>query len=315
MSTQESENIIADVAKAKRPQLMEGYRQLLQKYREITGARGTTEKNIATKQAASQYQTVGEIGEAISRTKLTINSSLQEIENKITGKFEEAKRLEENITERQRQLKELYEIEEAAGSLIALVEAKEEVKRETAAEKEALELKRKQEEEEYRFTTELQKRKDKESYEAEKRKLDNALEEREQALAEKEAAFAARLTELDKLKVRVDQFPEELAKEKSALAERMEQEAKKEKDMAIMLLKKEMEALQTVAEAHARNLEALLAEQKNISKSLQDQLKAAQAQTQEVVLKSIDNTASNRAMDAINKLTSDQNRTINPKSA
>lgn len=301
---------IPNVAKATKQELMDGYRELLKKYQELSSEGGKAEDKTQKQlfEKTKKYQASGDISQAISQTRLAIGTSLQEAEDKLLEKFEELKNLEAAAAVRQDKLKELYEIEEAAGSLMAVLQAKEEAKRLAQAEKELLEQKRKRDEEEYRFNFDLQKRKDKETYEAEKRKLESELEERERMMAEKEKGFADKQEEFEMLKTQAAEFPQKMEEVKKETGNSILAEAKKDKETALMILQKETEAQKTVYEAHIKNLETLMEEQKSIVKSLQQQLSAAQAQTQEVVLKSIESASGNKALDAVNKFALEQSR-------
>lgn len=288
---------ISNVAKATRQELMDGYRQLLKKYKEATGGQTDAGEQKQILDRIEKYKTESDVAQAIAAARSAVQKGLSEVEAKLAEQFLELKRFNEAIALKDEILKERFEIEQAAGSLIALLQAKEEAARQAENEKMALEQKRKRDEEEYRFSFELQKRKDKEIFEAEKREREKELQ-----------AFAAKETEFASLQKQAAEFPAKLEREKQELEARLKAEAAKEKETALLLLQKESDAQKTVFEGRVKTLEAMMEEQKRAIAGLQDQLKASQAQVQEVVIKSIDSASGAKTLDAVNKLAWEQTR-------
>ncbi|MBI4272953.1 hypothetical protein HY621_03825 [Candidatus Uhrbacteria bacterium] len=85
-------------------------------------------------------------------------------------------------------------------------------------------------------------------------------------------------------------------------------EAAKEKETALLIARKEAEARTSILEGRIHALESTLEEYRRLIGSLQEQLKASQSQTQEVVLKSIEGASGAKTLDVVNKLALEQTR-------
>ena len=299
--------LISNVAKATRQELMEGYRSLLKKYKEQVGIQGAEEqKQIFEK--VEQYKSETDINAAINNARGAMQIALGELETKLVAKYGELRQFDEAVAAQKTKLKELYEIESAAGSLMTVLEAGGEAKRKAENEEAETQQKRKRDEEEYKFNLELQKRKDKETFEAEKRGRDTELQAAENLLTEKQTAFSAKEADFANLQKQVAEFPSKLEVEKKQLEEKLKADMEKDKQTSILLLQKESEAQKTVYEGRVKSLETMIEEQKRLIASLQDQLKASQGQVQEVVLKSIEGASGAKTLDVVNRLAMEQSR-------
>lgn len=300
-----------NLARANKSELMTAYKELLKKYQDACAVLPSEEKQPAIKPAA-HYKAKNEISETLHNLRAAIDSALREIETKLAAKFEEASKFDEQIAAQQLRLKDLYAIEREAGALWSILESKSQALRLAEAESEQLAQRRKRDEEDYQFSFELQKRKNKEALEEEKKQIEAELELKRAEIAQKEKDLAQRQNEFDALKKQTQEFPSLLEKEKQALETRLRAEAKNDKDTILTIARKDFEAQKSVLEARAANLEAIIAEQKLISESLREQLKAAQCQVQEVVLKSIEGASGAKTLEAVNRLAHEQIRSNNP---
>ncbi|MBI2645076.1 hypothetical protein HYW94_02785 [Candidatus Uhrbacteria bacterium] len=306
----ENTSSIPNIAKATRQELMDGYRALLKKYKD-TSARNVQEQPIQKDIAmAAVHQYVGEadIRAHMGTLRTHIHTALSDIETTLFAKFTELKNFDEALMAQKTKLQELYEIEESAGALIALMQSRHEATHLAENEKTELEQKRKRDEDEYAFTLALQKRKDKENYEAEKRKLELELDAKMTEFEEQRKIFTAKEADYHALRAQVEEFPKTLQKEKQKMEEQLLAAATKDKEMALLLATKEAEAEKTVLEGKIQALQTGMEECKKLITSLQEQLKTSYAQTQEVVLKSIESAAGAKTLEAVNKLALEQTR-------
>lgn len=303
----DNENIISNVARVTRQELMDGYRALLRKYRDLAGATADAgQEKVFDK--VNQYKGEADIHQALNSTRLAMQGVLAELDTKLATKFSELKQFDEAIAEQKAKLKECYEIESASGALLALLQAKEDVRRQAENEKIELEQKRKRDEEEYKFNFELQKRKEKEVFEVEKREREAELQMQEEALIEKQKAFAATEEQFAVLQKEVSEFPEKLEEEKKQLETQLNIQNGKDKETTVLLLQKESESQKAISNGRIQSLEAMLDDQKQSIANLQEQLKASQSQVQEVVLKSIEGASGAKTLDVVNKLALEQTR-------
>ena len=108
------------------------------------------------------------------------------------------------------------------------------------------------------------------------------------------------------LKKTLAEMPAKYETEKEAAIKSVADTAAREKETALILIKKEMDAQKMVYEGQIKNQELLIGDQRAQIKELQTQLLNAQKQVQEVVLKSIEGASSSKAFDAVNKLAMEQ---------
>lgn len=303
-----------NLARANKQELLAAYKELLKKYQDASSVLPAEERQVSAK-PAEQYNTQNDIAGAVGSLKVAIDAALREIGDKLNAKFLESKQFDEQIASQQSRLKDLYAIEKEAGALWAILEAKSAVQRQAEIEAEKISQARKRDEEDYRFNFDLQKRKDKEAAETERKRFESELETKKADFAQKEKELNQKQTEFDALKKQAEEFPVLLQKEKQTLETRVRAEAKADKDAAMLIARKEFEAQKSVLDARAANLEAIISEQKAITESLREQLKAAQSQVQEVVLKSIEGASGAKTLEAVNKLATEQLRSGNQNSS
>ncbi|MEK7648336.1 MAG: hypothetical protein AAB400_00270 [Patescibacteria group bacterium] len=263
---------------------------------------------------ASKYTGEADIRAHVATLRTGLTMTLSEVEKNLLEKFKELKECDEMLTAQKTKLKELYEIEESAGALIAMLQAREDTKRNADRERVETEQKRKRDEEEYAFSFSFQKRKDKEAYEAEKRKLESELETKQADFDQRQKEFAAKEDELVALHTQVQEFPATLIKEKKHTEEQVAAAAAKDKEIVLLIASKEADALKTVLEGKIETLQATNEECKKLITSLHEQLKASHVQIQEVVLKSIESAAGAKTLDAVNKLALEQTRSSGGRS-
>lgn len=301
--------IVANVAKATRQELMDGYRALLKKYKDLH-AKNAQEEHTAKESFnnAPQYSGETDIRASITNLRTNLNTVLSDIETMVCKKFVELKNFDETLTMQKTKLQELFEIEDGAGTLMAVLQARDEAKRMAESEKNELEQKRRRDEEEYAFTLNFQKRKDKENYEAEKRKLELELEAKRIEYEERQKALTAKEDEFSALRAQAEEFPKILKKEKQEIEAQTLILATKDREMALLLAGKETDAVKTVLEGRIQTLQSTMEEYKKLIVNLQEQLKSSQTQTQEVVLKSIESAAGAKTLEAVNKLALEQTR-------
>jgi hypothetical protein len=298
---------ISNVKKATKQELMDGYRILLKKYQGLLGET-TADEHEQTFTVEKKYKNLSDINESINAVRASLHAALAGLETSFEEKFIELKKFDEATEAQRAKLREQYEIETTASALFALLAAKDEVKRQADNEKTETDQKRKRDEEEYRFNFELLKRKDKETFEAEKRQRDIEAQLAENLLAEKEKTFANREKVFVELEKQVAEFPAKLEAEKQRAAATTKAECDRNMQASMLLLQKTTEAQVTVLEGKVAASESIAEEQKLAIASLHAQLKASQAQVQEVVLKSIEGASNIKALDAVNKLALEQSR-------
>ena len=302
--------IIPNTATATKKDLADAYKTMLKKYQELENVGGAREnaptaEEKSNREVNQKFTKTSDVFGALQQTRTAVNTALAELEKGLAKKFAEFKRMQEAATFQEQKLKESYDIERAAGSLKALLRAEEEVQARQEEEGHVITTQRKREEEEYQFNRELQKRKDKEAYEFEKRKLEEELDARKKQAQAREAELAKQEAELQNLRKQVADFEATLGRALAKQKQEVEATLGKEKDTALELQRKDADAQKLVFEGQVKNLQVLLDEQREVIKRQEQQLQTAQKQVQEVVLKSIEGASNSKAFEVMNKFVSD----------
>ena len=92
----ENQDILTNVGKATRQELMDGYRALLKKYKETAGGE-TEEAPKQHSEKVEQYQNETGIHESIHVVRSSMQNALADLETKLSGKFAELKQFDEAI--------------------------------------------------------------------------------------------------------------------------------------------------------------------------------------------------------------------------
>ena len=273
------------------------------------------------------------IAKEIGNLKAEVGGMLAQLSDRLeeaVGKYVQTKQAVET---REKELQEIYEIEKAASSLTALLEAqkerreqfdaemaekkedlryeiettREEWKEEQQAhqaeikEREAAEKKaRDREAEEHKYSSEREKRLAQEEFDYEKAKLDREMqlkrEEMERDLSEREKAVTLREAELNELRAKMDGFPNELdAAVKKAVQETAER-LNQETQTREELIKKQAEGEQNVLNSRIEALQQTVKEQAEHIARLAAQIDRSYNQVQDIAVKAIEGSANVQAL-------------------
>ncbi len=280
-----------------------------------------------------------------SNLKLEISKMLTQISDKMEEEVSKFQGIQKAIEVKQRELRELYEIEKQAASLAALIEAqnlkRQELEKKMAEEKEALtreietmrqeweeerkardaevkerdaeEKKRRQRESEefaYNFKREQQLIKDK--FEDEKTKLEKEIqlkkEEMEKELTEREKSVAEKEKELEALRNKVNAFPVEMeAAVKKAIHEITEKLTLENKNR-IDLLTREFEGERKMLVTRIEALEKTNKEQSERIQNFTQQLEKAYQKVQDIAVKAVEGSANLRTFSTFQQMMKEQSR-------
>jgi len=278
------------------------------------------ETTVETAAAMTDEKIIGEI----SSLKLSLNNTLDKIEDDLTSECQKLFRIREAIAIEDQRLRDLYQINAGADSLTAILaaqkEKKEEFEHEMALRKTELEEQTKQEklnrdkeiklweekkketeetlkkqrareEEEYQYNLKLARKKDKDEYEQKKALLEKELiqkmESFESGIKVREQAVAGAEKELSDLRVKAENFPAELQKAvQNAIKETTAQLEKEHKYEKQLLLKDHDGEIKL----KNQQLESLLAKIKDLETQLKqayNKAENAENNTKEITLKAI----------------------------
>jgi len=285
------------------------------------------------------------VAREIAALKLEIGKTLTGIADQLEGQVGRFVAIGNAIAAKEKEISELYEIEKAALSLAALIEAqnqkraefademeekketlREEIESTRAAwkkdqeerdaaikERDAAEKKRQAREKEefdYAFKREKQETDDRFAYEKARleKELTDKKERLEQELGAREAAVAAKEAELNDLRKQAAQHPKEL---ETAVARAVKETADRltaEARAREELLKKEIEGERNVFTARIDSLEKTAKEQSDRVSALTKQLEAAYQKVQDIAVKTVEGASNSKSLAGLQQLLGEQLR-------
>ena len=311
-------------------EILNAYNDLLQKIQEskqdnpkAEQERKIKETTVAVAAGLTDEKIIGQI----SSLKLTLNSTLDTIEDDLAAEYQRLLKIREAISIEDQRLKDFYQINAGADSLAAILAAQKEKKEEFETgmalkrsefeeelksgklnrdrenklweekrkeDEEALKKKRSREEEEYNYNLQLARKKDKDQYDQKKALLDKELTEKrasfENEINSREQAVAAAEKEIEELKTNAAKFPSDL--EKAVQAATKETTAQLEKDHKF---EKQLSLKDHESEVKLKNqqIESLMTRIKDIENQLKQaysKAENAENNSKEITLKAIQNS-------------------------
>lgn len=308
-------------------EILNAYNELLNKIKEAKqeNPKAEQEKKIreATVEAAAGLTDEKIIGQ-ISSLKLTLNSTLDKIEDDLTAEYQRLLKIRDAIKIEDQRLKDFYQINAGADSLAAILAAQkeksEEFEREMATRKnefeeqlkleklnrdkdtkvweekrkEAEELLKKQrsrEEEEYQYNLQLVRKKDKDQYEQKKAMLEKELTQKmesfESEITTREQSVAAAEKELTELRATTEKYPAELERAIQTTVKETTAQLDKEHKFEKQFLLKDHDGEMKLKN---QQIESLMAKIKDLEiqlKQAYNKAENAESNTKEITLKAI----------------------------
>lgn len=293
-------------------------------------ARSEEKQKQEAVQVADSLSTEG-IAREVGNLRSEISKVLIELSDRMEEEIGKYLRLKRAVEAREKELKELSEIEKEALSLAALLEAQKERRErfdsEMSEKKQSLEAeiastrvawkdeqkaheadvqareavekkKREREAEEYTYAFERQKRLAQEQFEYEKARMEreNQLrrQELEKDLTAREQALIAKESELSQLRERVAGSAAELAAAVEKAVKEATERLTRESEGREALLRKEFEGEQKVLQSRIESLQQTVKEQQQQIVRLSGQIEKSYGQVQEIAVKAIEGTGGAR---------------------
>ncbi len=250
----------------------------------------------------------------MAQLKITLNQSLDQIEESLVDEQKKLSRVREAIQAEEEKLQNVYDIKAEADSLAALINAhkekkqqleqemkekreawekeKKQMEQELKEEKERIQKDRKREEEEYIYNRDQQRKKDEDAYKEKLAQQEKELKEKRQAfekeIQEREADLKASEEELKELRQKAEAFPlqlEEAVKDKEKeVTDRLTSQFKHEKE----LLKKEYQGDLNLKDQTIKTLQDKIKDQDNLMNQLYKKVESADKNVKDIVLKAIE---------------------------
>ena len=278
------------------------------------------ETTVATASELTDEKIIGQI----SSLKLTLNSTLDKIEDDLAAEYQRLLKIREAIVIEDQRLKDFYQINAGADSLAAILAAQKEKKEEFEQEmslrksefeeqlrteklnrdkeakvyeekrkeaEESVKKLRSREEEEYQYNLQMARKKDKDQYEQKKSVLDKELAEKkasfENEISAREQSVASAEKELAELRLKAEKFPSELEKAVLSSIKETTSQLDKEHKFEKQLLLKDHDGDMKLKN---QQIESLLAKIKDLETQLKQaysKAENAENNTKEITLKAI----------------------------
>lgn len=344
---QESKKITISSSKK---EMLAAYNELLKKLQEKQERLLEPEKRVEQKAVAQALKTADSLStegvvKGIGQLKAEVSTLLTQVSDRLEGEVHKYKALQKAIEAKEKDLAEVYEIERAAATLAALIEAqqqkRESFEAEMAAKKqelqgevettrfewaeekarraaeikeqEAEEQKRRQrEKEDYRYAFERERKLARDQFEDEKKKLEAEMaakrEQAERELASRQEAVALQEKEIEELRARVESFPKEIETAVQKAAKEATERVRLEAKNREELLVKESSGEKNVLTARIESLQKTVQEQNQQIARLSQALEKAYDQVQDIAVKTVEGSSSAKALSGLQQLLSEQQK-------
>jgi len=299
-------------------------------------------KDKAAVQAAEALSATG-VSKDIHDLKMEIGRILSELSDKLDQQVNRFSDVQKAIAVKEQELHEVYDIDKAAASLAALLEAQDrkrtEFETEMAGKKEALETeiretreqwekekkewergvkdmetaalqKREREKTDFEYTFRREQQLTKDKFNDEKTRLEKDLQTKKETLekewAERARALKAAEAELNDLRARATKFPAEL---ETAINKAIKETTEKLTTSAsanLVLAKKEFEGERNVLNARIESLQATVQQQAEQIIKLTKQHELAYEKVQNIAVKAIEGSGSLKTVSAFQDMLTEQ---------
>ena len=331
-------------------EMLEAYKELSKQLKEKQMEELEPQARIEEKMekesiAAADSLSLEGIGREVGNLKSEIGKMLAQLSNRLEEEIAKYENVKKATETREKELKEIYEIEKTSSSLIALLEVQRqkreqfeadmaeekadheqemqmrrvdwdrEVKQREAELQEAAaaeKKKREREIEEYRYSSKREQQLAREKFEDEKARWerDSQLrkEEMERELAIRETAIAEQENDLETLRKRVEAFPKELEEAVNKAILETAEHKKKEYENQKELLSKEFTGERNVLTARIDSLEKTIKEQNQQISKLSSQLEKSYTQVQDIAVKAVEGSHTMKSFGNLEQIISEQSR-------
>ncbi len=334
-------------------ELLDAYQEVVEKLKEMEQLKLNPQKIAEEKRKVEIIDKVKglsteTIEKAIDTLKTEATKLLDDLRLNLSKEVEKYENIQKAISEKEKELKEIFEIEKSAYSLAALIEAqtkrKEEFETEMEEKKKALleeieetriawekekaakekeiddwlkseEQRRKREKEEFEYAFKREKQLAKDQLEDELKKREKEVSEKLEAmetdLEKRQKEIEAKEKEFAELKTKVENFEKELKEAVDKAIQETTARLQAEFKSKEDLLRKEYEGERNVLTTKIQSLEKLVSEQEKKIAQLSSKLDQAYQKIQDVAIKAIDGAASLKSFNELQKILSEKTTSKN----
>ena len=331
-------------------EMVDAYTALLRQLEEKERAALKPEKKLEEKKK-SEVVTVAtslsteNVAKQINNLKLEINNALAQIADRLEREVQKFQSVQKAIEFKERDFQEVYEIERAAATLAALIEAENqkrlEFETEMAAKREQLDREvktlrsewekekrdheaqirerdaeekksRERQKEDFAYGFEREQRLASDKFQEEKAMLEKELrqrkEEAEKALTERERDVTARESKLTELEDAVQRFPGERDTAVTRAVKEATERLKGEARNREELVQKEFEGERNVLTTRIGSLEKTVEQQNLQIAKLSQQIELAYQKVQDIALKAVEGSSAYKSLTGLQQMLSEQAR-------
>jgi len=316
-----------------------------QKEAELKPEKKAEEKKTQEVVKVADSLSVEGVTTAINSLRQEVNRMLGQIAERMEEEVSTFKSIKQAIEKKEKDFQELFEIEREAETLAALIETQHQKRREfdeemsqkkaalqaeiettraewktEQAEHEAFvkeqaaeeKKKRDREKEEFAYSFERDKKKTLDAFEEEKAQLEKEIqrkrEELERMFEDREKALVEKESELEALRKRAQEFPQELSaavdKAVKDTAERLTQESTNK----INLLTREFDGERNVLNTRIESLDQTVKVQKEQIARYSDQLEQAYQKVQDIAVKTVEGSSQSKAIAGLQQMLAEKPR-------
>lgn len=319
-------------------EMLDAYNRLLKQLKEKRRAEMKPAETAAEKKKAEAKAVAGSlstegIGKQIGVLKSEIGKALNDLADRLETEMSKYTQVKKAVEDAEAELAEIYEIENSASSLAALLEAqkqkreeyetemqttREQFKSEISTQREAWKnektqheammkeyndaekKKREREKEEFKYQFERDKQLTLEQFEHDKAKLERETqlkrEEMEADLTEREKAVTAAEAELQQLREKVERAPGELENSVSEAVKTTTERLERDGKTSIELLQKEFAGERNVLNSRIESLQETVQKQAEQIAKFSQQLEHSYRQVQDIAVKAIEGPSTSRSV-------------------
>jgi len=319
-------------------EMLEAYNEVLKQLQqkrevELKPQQRLEEKTVKEVVSSADALSTDGIVKEIGNLKSEMGKMLAQLSDRLEDGVRTYEGIKKAVAVKEGELQEIYEIEKAASSLAALIEAQEikrqEFEREMTANKENLgreiqtmrgewekdkrlreaeakeretaeAKKREREKEEYRYAFTREQQLAKDQFEDEKARLERDIlhtkERMEQELGEREKAVAQREDELNVLRTKAASFPKEMDAAINGAVKEATARVQIEGKNREELLIKEFDGERNVLKTRIESLEQLAKEQSEQIARLSQQLEKAYGQVQDIAVRTVEGSSHSKSL-------------------
>jgi chromosome segregation ATPase len=253
----------------------------------------------------------------IAATQVEVQKSLAGLSARLVEELETLRTVEEAITLKREELKQLYDLEAAAvdlDELYAKIDSQRAAWDEEQGRKQRdfaeLQSERNKQwaraEEEYQYRVAQEHKKQEDAFEAKIEEREKANRNKQEALekgwAEREGELKKRETELQELRARVEAIPEQIKKAENAAGIIATNSVKKEYEHKMVIVTKDTELAQKLAAQEVASLKQALDKATAQLGELKAQLEQAHHDVKEISAKALESASGRSAMEALQKV-------------